>query len=214
MTTPDPSFAGVLAARRMCRDFSAEPIPPALLTEVLAAAFRGPAAGNTDSLDLVVLEGDDVGAYWDLTLPEPRRAAFRWPGLLSAPVLVIPYVDPSAYLARYAEPDKAHSGLGASTEDWTVPYWWVDGGAGVMALLLAAEAAGLGALLFGQFDHEPAVAELVGAPGGRRALGTVALGRPGPGPSRSASARRGRAGPAERIHRGAWRCDGAQEAGE
>jgi nitroreductase len=120
-------------------------------------------------------------------------------------VLVIPVVRPGAYPERYAEPDKERTGLGQDLDAWRVPYWWVDGGAAVMALLLAAESAGLGALLFGQFEHESAVAALLGIPGDRRALGTVALGWPRPdGRSSSASARRGRAPAATRVHHGAW----------
>ena len=202
-------FGEVLATRRMCRDYLTRPIPDELLRRVLHAAFRGPSAGNTAALDLLVLQGDDVAAYWDLTLPDDgpggRRATFPWPGLLRAPVLVVPVVDPDEYVARYAEPDKAASGLGAGPGAWQVPYWWVDGGAAVMALLLAAEDAGLGCLLFGQFDHEPAVAQRFGIPDGRRALGTIALGWPAPDGRRpSASARRGRPDPGERIHLGSW----------
>ena len=189
----------------MCRDFLATPVEPAVLEPVLRAAFRGPAAGNSDALDLVVLQGADVEGYWSITLPEARRAAFPWPGLLRAPVLVLPYVAPQRYVERYAEHDKAATGLGRDAASWPVPYWWVDGGAAVMAMLLAAEAAGLGALFFGQFDHEPAVASWLGVPEGHRALGTVALGRPGGGRSTSASARRGRPDPLERVHRGSWR---------
>lgn len=190
----------------MCRDFLDRPIPDDLLDGVLRAAFRGPSAGNTAGLDLVVLSGSDVRRYWDLTLPEgDRRDAFRWPGLLRAPVLVVPVVDPGAYVARYSEPDKGHSGLGAGEAAWAVPYWWVDGGAAVMALLLAAEAAGLGALLFGQFGHEAAIARELAIPEGRRALGTVALGWPAErGRSPSASARRGRPEPRDRMHTGRW----------
>ncbi len=200
------SFEQVLASRRMCRDFLDRPIPDDVLDPVLRAAFRGPAAGNTSALDLVVLRGERVGRYWDLTLPAGgARERFPWPGLLRAPVLVVPVVDAGAYAARYAEPDKAHTGLGDHTEAWDVPYWWVDGGAAVMGLLLAAEAAGLGALLFGQFDHEPTVAHELGIPAGRRVLGTVALGWPAPGGrTPSSSARRGRPEPADRIHLDRW----------
>jgi len=188
----------------MCRDFVPEPVEAADVDLVLRAAFRGPAAGNTDALDLVVLSGDDVGRYWDLTLEPTRRMAFPWPGLLSAPVLVLAYVAPQRYVDRYSASDKSHTGLGVRTEDWTVPYWWVDGGAAVMAMLLAAEARGLGALFFGQFDDEPAIASRFGVPEGRRALGTLALGHRGAGPSASASARRGRPDPSTRVHHGGW----------
>ncbi|MEX2660201.1 MAG: nitroreductase family protein [Acidimicrobiales bacterium] len=194
----------VLRRRRMVRAFRPEPVAPDVLERVLAAAARGPSAGHAQGLDLLVLEGDaQTSRYWDLTLPEPaERAAFRWQGLFEAPVLVIPVVDPAAYATRYAEPDKAAAGLD-SVDAWPVPYWWVDGGAAVENLLLAAVDEGLGALLFGVFDHERAVLDAFGVPDGRRALGTVALGRPSPDdPGRSSSRPRRPLG--EIVHRGHW----------
>ena len=193
-------LADALAGRRSCRDYSGAPIDPVVLRRVLAAAHRAPSAGNTWALDLVVVT--DPREYWGVTLPDATN--FRWPGLLRAPVLVLPVVDPGAYVRRYAEPDKAHSGLGIGADAWSVPYWWVDGGAAVMAMLLAATDAGLGALLFGQFGHETAVAERFGIPVGHRALGTVALGYPGAGTSRSRSDLRGRPSPEDRVHLNGW----------
>jgi len=197
-----------LRSRRSCRDFLPDPIEPERLRSVLDAARRGPTAGNTWALDLLVLEGpEQTGAYWDVTLPAARRGGFRWPGLLRAPVLVVPVVDPVAYVSRYAEADKARSGLGSGSDAWDVPYWWVDGGAAVMAMLVAAEAVGLGALLFGQFGHEEAVAARFGIPTGRAALGTVALGEPAGAVDRSRSRSvRTRRRPAleEIVHLGRW----------
>ena len=199
------SFDELLAARRMCRDFDGTPVPPEVVEAVVRAATRAPSAGNTHALDVVVLRGDETRAYWDTTLPAGRRGSFPWPGLLRAPVLALPYVDPEAYVRRYAEEDKAHAGLGGSTGDWPVPYWFVDGGAAVMAMLLAAADAGLGALLFGQFGHEEALRARLGVPPGRRALGTVALGHPGPDAGRrAASAARGRPDLDEVLHHGRW----------
>ncbi len=189
----------------MCRNFRSDEIPAQVLERVLAAAFRGPSAGNTAGLELLVLEADDVGRYWDVTLAGMDPADFRWPGLLNAPVLAVPVVDPDAYVHRYSEPDKVASGLGASRDEWAVPYWFVDGGAAVMAMLLAAESLGLGALFFGQFRHEPAVAAQFSIPSDRRALGTIALGYPAEGGrAPSLSARRGRPRPSEKIHRRNW----------
>ena len=189
------TFESVLASRRMCRDYLPADVADDQLDRVLRAALRGPAAGNTWALQLVVLRGDDVARYWSVTLSDERRRTFPWPGLPSAPVLVLPYVDPSRYVARYAEPDKARSGLGDGEAAWSVPYWWVDGGAAVMAMLLAAESEGLGALFFGQFGHEESVRNAFGVPAGQRTLGTLALGHragDGGGPSRSASTGRPR----------------------
>lgn len=190
----------------MCRSFSPRPVPTGLVDELLDLAGRSPSAGKVQGLDWVVLEGtDQTRRYWDVTLPADRRAGFAWPGLLDAPVLVVPVVRPAAWPARYAEPDKAGTGLGAGEAAWPVPYWWVDGGMAVMALLLAAEDAGLGACFFGQFHHEPAVLAALGVPPGHRALGTVALGHPAPTPVRPGrSAGRPRRPAGEVVHRGGW----------
>ena len=96
--------------------------------------------------------------------------------------------EPERYVQRYAEADKAHTGLGEGTDDWPVPYWWVDAGMAVQALLIAASAANLGSCFFGAFEHEQAVIEGLDIPEGRRIVGTVALGYPAPHrPSHSAA---------------------------
>jgi nitroreductase len=182
----------------MVRNFTDEPVPTDALDRVLGAALRGPSAGSSQGLDLVVLTGTEVARYWSITLPDP--SGFRWQGLLRAPVLVVPVVDPAAYAARYAEDDKAATGL-SSVEAWPVPYWWVDGGAGIENLLLACVAEGLGACLFGQFEHEPAVRDAFGIPAGRRCLGTIALGWPAPDEPGRSQARPRRT---DAVHRGRW----------
>jgi nitroreductase len=189
----------------MVRTYTDQPVAPDVLDRVLAAARRAPSAGNTQALDLLVLDGPgSTGAYWDVTLPTERRSSFRWPGLLRAPVLVIPCVRPGAYVERYAEADKARTGLGDDVAAWTVPYWHVDGGAAVMAMLLAAVGEGLGALLFGQFGHEPAVRAAFAIPDDVAVLGTIALGHPAPDEPGGRSATRPRRSLDDIVHRGTW----------
>jgi nitroreductase len=197
-------LADALRRRRMVRSFRDDPVAPDVLDRVLDAARRTPAAGNTQAIDLLVLAGpDETARYWDVTLPPDRRAGFRWPGLLAAPVLVLVYVRPDAYPERYGEVDKAATGLGDGAERWPVPYWHVDAGMAVMALLLAAVDEGLGALFFGQFDHAPALRSAFGVPDGHDAVGTVAVGHPAPDePGRSAA--RPRRSRDEVVHRGHW----------
>ncbi|HET8620504.1 MAG TPA: nitroreductase family protein [Acidimicrobiales bacterium] len=191
--------------RRMVRAFAARPVEPALVDRLVDLARRAPSAGNTRPWAFVVLEGADTARLWDVTLPPARRASFRWQGLLAAPVVVVPLVEPAAYPRRYAEADKAATGLGSGVGAWGVPYWWVDGGMAVQTLLLAATDAGLGALFYGLFEHEAAALAALGVPEGWRALGAVALGWPageaGP-PGRSA----GRPAPPREavVHRGGW----------
>lgn len=194
----------VVRRRRMVRDYDARPVATDVVDRLLDAARRGPSAGNSQGLDLVVLEGpDETARYWDVTLADAgARARFRWQGLLRAPVLVVPVVAASAYTDRYTEADKAAAGL-TSERAWTVPYWYVDGGMGVLLLLLAAVDEGLGASFFGVFDHEAAVRSALGVPDDRRLLGAVALGHPAPGePGRSAT--RPRRSFDDVVHRGGW----------
>jgi nitroreductase len=189
----------------MTRAFLPTPIDAAIVDRLLDAARRAPSAGNTASIDFLVLDTPEaVADYWATTLTEERRTGFPWPRLLDAPVLVVPWVDPDAYVSRYAEADKAHTGLGRASDDWPVPYWFVDGGAAVMSLLLGAEAEGLGALLFGLFAHEAAVRDRFGVPAGRRAVGAVALGRADSHDRESLSAKRSRRPIEQVVHRGSW----------
>jgi nitroreductase len=194
----------VIRRRRMVRAFDPRPVPAAVLDRILLAGLRAPSAGNTQGWELLLLEGpEQTGRYWDVCLPPPRRGAVPWPGLLHAPVLVIPLADPAAYLRRYAEPDKARSRLGESADRWPVPYWLVDTSFLAMSILLAAVDEGLGALFFGLFEREGAVMREFGVPAGLHPIGTIAIGFPAPhGPSRSLQ--RGRRPLDEVVHRGGW----------
>ena len=189
----------------MVRAYRSDPVPAEVVDGLLDLARRAPSAGSAQAVRFLVLDQPEaVAGYWDLTLPPERREGFAWPGLVTAPVLVVVLVDPQAYVARYAEPDKAATGLGEGTEAWPVPYWWVDGGAAVEALLLAAVDAGLGACLFGLFAAEGVVLAAHGVPEGWRAVGTVSLGWPAPDrPGRSQT--RPRPALDEVVRRGRWR---------
>jgi nitroreductase len=187
----------------MVRAFTDRPVDPGAVDELVDLARRAPSAGHSQGWAFVVLEGPDTARYWDVTLPPARRAGFRWPGLVAAPVLIVVLVRPDTWVERYAEPDKAATGLGLAADAWPVPFWWVDGGAAVEHLLLGAVANGLGACFFGLFGHERAVLDALAVPDGWRAVGTVAVGHPAPDePGRSAD--RPRLGLAEVLHRGRW----------
>jgi nitroreductase len=202
------SFGEVVRGRRMTRAFRPDPLPDGLLDEMVDLASRAPSAGKTQGWYAVVLEGDDTSVFWDITLPEPRRATFRWQRLLEAPVILLPFADPQAYVDRYAEPDKARTGLGTGPEAWPVPYWTVDASMAVMTLLLAAEDAGLGALFFGVFRGETQLRETLGVPDHLELLGAIALGFAAndadadDGAGRSSARPRRR--PDEIVSRGRW----------
>ncbi len=188
----------------MVRAFTGDPVDPVVVDGLVDLARRAPSAGHSQGWAFVVLEGaEQTARYWDITLPAERRASFGWPGLVDAPVLVLALLRPDAWVERYAEPDKASTGLGDGQGEWSVPYWWVDGGMAVEHLLLGAVEAGLGACFFGVFRNEAEVLAALGVPQGWRALGTVALGHPAASPP-GQSAHRGRRTLEEVLHRGGW----------
>lgn len=194
----------VVRRRRMVRAFTDDPVAPELVDRLLDLARRAPSAGNSQGWHFVVLEGPEQTArFWDVTLPAERRDRFGWPDLLRAPVLVLPIADPDAYVARYAEPDKAATGLGVDRQAWPVPYWVVDTAFATMTLLHAVVDAGLGALFFGIFREEDRLLRELGVPEGLRPIGAVAIGHPAPdAPGRSAQ--RPRRPLDEVVHRGGW----------
>ncbi len=192
--------------RAMVRSFHDEPIDPGLVDRIVGDALRSPTAGNTRGTAWVVLEGPaQTSVYFDTTTDARwRQESTRWEGLRRAPVVLLAYASAELYLARYGEPDKAASGLGQGPEHWPVPYWTGDAAFGVMAVLLAAVDAGLGACILGAFRGEAALAQRLGVPEGWRLFCAVALGRPDDHDHRSPSLERPGPSPAERIHRAVW----------
>lgn len=193
--------------RAMVRSFSAEPLGRDEVDLILKAALRSPTAGNTQGTAWIVLEGaDQTALYFDATTDATWRARHKeWSaGLARAPVVLLAYSSPDAYVDRYAEEDKVAGGLGASTSAWPVPYWVGDAAFGVMTVLLAAVDAGLGACVLGAFRGEAELAARLDVPAAWRLFCAVLLGHPDGADHRSASLDRDQPDPSERIHRGRW----------
>ena len=196
-----------LHRRAMCRSFASDPVDAGLLDRILSGALSCPTAGNTQGTSWVVLQGAaQTASYWDATTDEAWRARNpEWfSGLARAPVVLLAYASASAYVARYAEPDKADPTLGAGPEAWPIPYWYGDAAFGVMAVLLEAVDAGLGACVLGNFRGEAELATALDVPDGWRLFCAVLVGRPDGSAHRSASLDRKRPDRAARIHRGRW----------
>ena len=194
----------------MCRSFRSDPIDPALLDHLVELASRSPSAGKTQGWHLVALEREQTDRFWRHAFPPERREGFRWPLLFAAPVILLAFADPDAYVARYAEPDKQRTtltgGLGSGRDVWPTPYWTVDASMAIMTLLLGAEDAGLGALFFAVFNGEAEVRAELAIPAGVQLLGAIALGWSAPTDSTTpgASAPRLRRSANEILHRNGW----------
>ena len=166
----------VVARRRMVRRYTAEPVDPAAVARILDRTRRAPSAGFSQGQTFVVVTEERRRHALAHACDEEEHVARglpRW--LSSAPVHVLPCVEPDRYRARYAEPDKAGS---VTPDDWEVPFWWVDGGQSLMLLLLAAVDEGLAAGFLAV--RAAAVRPVVGLPDDVAPLGLVTLGHPAP----------------------------------
>lgn len=194
-------LAEVRRKRRMVRRYDpAAPVPEDVLERILEAGLRVPSAGFTQGVSLLVLDGADKQRYWEITT-DPEAPPDRWlAGMQTAPVLIVVWTDRTAYLDRYAEPDKGW--VDRDPGRWTAPYWYVDAGMNTLALLYAAVEEGLGACFFGvPPDRIGAVRSAFGVPEHHELIGVVSVGRPAGVAVRS---RRGRRPADELIHRGSW----------
>jgi nitroreductase len=190
--------------RRMCRNFSDRPVPPEVVDRLLDRARRAPSAGHSQGWAFLVLEGaEQTGRFWSAGSDPEWLAAPTLPGLVRAPVVVVPLCSPSVYLARYSEPDKVAHGL-TSADAWPAPFWTVDVSFATMLLLLGAVEEGLGALFFGIRGDPGRLRREFDIPDGWDAIGAVALGWPGEDRGPIGSASRGRRPSAELVHRGRW----------
>jgi nitroreductase len=199
----DVDFQDVVRKRRMVRSFERRPLPSDVAERILSNAQRAPSAGFSQGWAFLVLEGpEQTRTYWDAVGPT-EADSFRWQHLFDAPLLVVCLSNKSAYLDRYAEPDKGWTDRAES--HWPAPYWDIDTGMAALLMLLTAVDAGLGGLFFGvPVAKIGLLREAFGIPSELHPIGTVAIGYPRPDDPPSPSLKRGHRPAADVIHRGHW----------
>lgn len=171
-------FQEVLGRRRMVRNYTRDPVDPVMLLEVAAAALRAPSAGNSQALGVVVVtEPETRQAIAELASEADYVAKGFDPWISTAPAHIVIAVSEQVYHDRYSEPDKI--GPDGSEIIWPVPYWWVDAGAALMSVLLAAVDAGLGAGFLG-VHSVPDLARLLGFSEDLTPIGVITVGHPAP----------------------------------
>jgi nitroreductase len=215
-------FAAVVRRRRMVRNYDPDrPVPPAVVDRLLEHAVRAPSAGFAQGWAFLVLETPaDRDRFWAATTPpatappattppatSPPATAAAAPnpwleGMRRAPLIVVPHSNRSAYLDRYAEPDKGWTDRDEGR--WPVPYWHLDAGMAALLMLLTAVDAGLGACFFGIPPEQTAgYRAAFGVPVEFTPVGAVTVGYPAPD-RRSPSLRRGRRSIDDVVYRGHW----------
>lgn len=189
-----------IARRRMVRNYTDEPVDPAVVDRVIDAARRAPSAGFSQGQRFVVVTDRQTRERIARLGDEPAYVEQGFdPWMSRAPVHVVPCADERAYRQRYAEPDKAGGG---GEQSWPVPYWHVDIGASLMLLLLAVVEEGLAAGLFGVHRLD-GLRELLGIPDQVHPIGVVTIGHAS-ADRRSGSLRRGWRELDDVRYRGRW----------
>jgi FMN reductase [NAD(P)H] len=182
-------FAELVMKRRTVRRFEEGGGERETIERIARFAQRTPSAGFSQGQRLLVV-----------TEPERRREVARLYGeepddpvfgawISECAAQFIPCVSESIYHRRYQEPDKLQED-GAEIA-WPVPYWWVDIGATMQNVMLAAVDAGLGCGFAGApAESIEAVKAYLGIPDEFTPIGVMPVGRPLPD-VRSPSLKRG-----------------------
>jgi FMN reductase [NAD(P)H] len=184
-------FREILAQRRMVRHYDPAPVPRETIERIVATVRRAPSGGFSQGQRLVVVTDPTTRANIAELLDEADWIAHgREPWLSVAPVHVIVCTREQDYHDRYNEPDKLAQTGGVEVE-WPAPFWYVDAGAAMMLLLLAAIDEGLGAGVYGVTVPEMrAFKSLLEIPDDVHVLAGVTIGRPRPDPNASRASSR------------------------
>ena len=153
-------FYELLKKRRAVRSYTGEPVPRETLERIARAARRGPNAGYSQGLRLLVVDdGETIEALAAMQEDERSQSWFR-----SAAAHILVLTREQDYHDRYNQPDKL-AVTGGIEVIWPVPFWHVDAGAALMLLWLAAIEEGLGAAVYGvPVEDDARMRELLGLP--------------------------------------------------
>ena len=199
----------------MVRSYTDEPVDRAALERIARAARRAPSAGYSQGQALVIVTDDETRQRIAEAMGEPEAvAAGHAPWVSVAPAHIVITVDEELYHARYNKADKL-AVTGGREVVWPVPYWYVDAGATLMLVLLAAIEEGLAAGLCGHPDQHERLAAILGLPPTAVPIGVITIGHaaaePAGAPVSSALTQRRRPA-ADVIHWQRWGASGASPA--
>ena len=180
-------FEEVLRRRKAVRNYLPEPVDREVLERIVARGRRAPSGGFSQGLRLVVVTDLDLRRRIAELADEADYVARGFePWISRAPAHIVLGVREEDYHARYREPDKLdEDGLEI---DWPVPYWFVDAGAAMLLLMLAAVDEGLASGVFGMLDWRP-LWELLGIPDDVLPVAVVTVGKPAPEKARGSTQR-------------------------
>ncbi len=196
-------FQDVVERRRMVRNYTDDPVAPAVVERILTNALHAPSAGFSQGWGFLLLDTRaDVARFWACTT-EPGALPDSWlSGMQRAPVIVVPLSCKQVYLDRYAAPDKGWTDKDESR--WPVPYWDIDTGMAALLMLQTVTDEGLGACFFGiPREHWAGFRAEFGVPPEYTPIGALTIGHRARD-RKSPSLKRGRKPLADVVHRSHW----------
>ncbi len=201
-------FRELLQQRRMVRHYEPEPVPRETLERICRTVRRAPSGGFSQGQRLIVVtDAKKRKSIADLLHEDEWVEQGREPWLSVAPAHVVICTREQDYHDRYNEPDKLAVTGGVEIE-WPAPFWYVDAGAAMMLILLAAIDEGLAAGVFGVTVPEmKAFKQLLEIPDDVHVVAGVTLGRARPDPNASRASSRfsqRRRGLEEVVHWERW----------
>ena len=159
----------------MVRNYTGEPVPREAVLQIVQTVRRAPSAGFSQGQRLLVV--DEPNVLKELSPPD-EPGAEPWFGTSTVHIFVLSREQD--YHDRYTQADKLHGGKELT---WNVPYWYVDAGAALMLVLLAAIDVGLAAAVYGiPEDGQQKLRDVVGMPEDVMAIAGVTIGWPLPDP--------------------------------
>jgi len=167
----------------MVRHYTGDPVPRDALERITSTVRRAPSAGFSQGQRLLVVDDPAIIADLAALAGGPEEPGLE-PWFPSAPVHVLVLTREADYHERYRSEDKLQDG---EEIEWPVPFWYVDAGATLMLVLLAAIDEGLSAGVYGvPVAQDRSWRELLHIPDELRIVAGVTIGRGAPDPGWSA----------------------------
>src|SRR6186997_2541810 len=135
-------FQDVVMRRRAVRRFEDGGVDRAVIERIALLAQRTPSAGFSQGQRLIVVTDPKRRREVARICGEAEYEADFGPWISECAAQFIPCVSEAIYHRRYQEPDKIDED--GHEIDWPIPYWWVDVGATMQNVMLAAVDEGLG----------------------------------------------------------------------
>jgi nitroreductase len=171
----------ILKRRRMHRAFLPDPIPREQIERIAGVIRRAPSGGFSQGGSIVVVTDAGKRAEIAAAFGDEHYSTNGRNFIADAPVHMVISANESLYHARYNEADKLKA-TGGVEVTWPVPYWFVDAGALMMLVLMAAIDEGLASAFIGHPDQKRIFDDLLGLPADVVPIGLALIGKPGESP--------------------------------